>query len=636
MNSLNRIKYSFIGKFLHLRHLILFLTVLPPGLVHAQPKFSAVASSNEIGRNDYVQVEYVVENAQQIEHLLPPTFRDFNIVQGPIQSSSMSVVNGVVTQYKSLAFVLQPVKTGHFTIPGAKAEVDGKSLQSNALKIVVTAGGSGGSSSLPAPRAMWPEPEPVNTDYMLKPGENIDEKIRKNLFVKVLVSKTSCYVGEPIVATYKLYSHLQSESRVSKHPSLNGFSVYDMVDPNSTGSTVETVNGKPFSVHIIRKAQLIPLQAGMIDLDPLEVENTVHFIKTGKSAHAHGNSMLRDMFDMFPGQETGGVPVEQHVNIESKPVTISVKPLPEENKPADFNGAVGHFSIASGIANSHLTAQDAAILKITVKGEGNLPVVNAPTVEWPKGVESYDASAKEDIDKTVAPLGGSKSFEYSFVPKRPGEYVIPAVSFSYFDPQTASYKTVKSQPLDFRVAVAKNKPAGSATSYLSEPTQGVSGGFIAFLQQHLEWFFAVLILSSLAVYLWFQNRRLKKAGQQEAIAVQAPPPATVPEVEKIPVDLLQRAKYLFQRSEYKAFYSELNRVLWNAAEDKLNLPGSEMNKQNIVRKLKAAGWDETTTQSLEQIFRECEMKLYTPAYDATDMERILRQTEDILIKLDKL
>src|SRR5207342_1264390 len=118
---------------------------------------------------------------------------------------------------------------------------------------------------------------PVDMDDVVRPGENVSDKIRKNFFIKVEVSKTDCYLGEPIVATYKLYARLRSDSRVTRHPSLNGFSVYDMIDPTDDRVSVEKVNGKNFSVHIIRKSQLIPLQAGDVTLDPVELDNNIYF-----------------------------------------------------------------------------------------------------------------------------------------------------------------------------------------------------------------------------------------------------------------------------------------------------------------------------------------------------------------------
>src|ERR1700748_1167145 len=102
-----------------------------------QVKFTTVASNQELGLSDYLEVEFVVENAKEINAFTPPDFPGFHIAQGPIQSSGMSVINGNMSQYKSISFVLQPAKTGKFTIAGASASVDGKQMHSNSVTITV-------------------------------------------------------------------------------------------------------------------------------------------------------------------------------------------------------------------------------------------------------------------------------------------------------------------------------------------------------------------------------------------------------------------------------------------------------------------------------------------------------------------
>jgi hypothetical protein len=188
-----------------LRSLFLWLLILVLGVfsVQAQVRFTTVASSKQLGRSDYFQVEYVVENAHQIENLIQPEIHDFQIISGPNQSTGMTIVNGAVSQYKTVSYILQPTRTGRFTIPGATATIDGKKMQSNPVTIQVEQGSTSASHYQPQP--IWPGEDPeYQKDYLVRPGEDINDKIRKNLFVKVLVSKTNCFVGEPIVATYKL------------------------------------------------------------------------------------------------------------------------------------------------------------------------------------------------------------------------------------------------------------------------------------------------------------------------------------------------------------------------------------------------------------------------------------------------
>ena len=681
----------------NLRYTLAVLITLLPGLfASGQVKFTTVASSQEMGIGDYLQVEFVVENAKQIDALNPPDFPGFRIAQGPIQSSGMSVINGNMSQYKGLSFVLQPTKTGKFTIAGASAVVDGQHMRSNTVTITVHAGGSGaasgsqgGGGNMPGNPMLQVQPfgpdpfgpparDEVDRDYVLKPGENVKDKIRKNLFVKVQVDRNTCYVGQPIVATYKLYSRLSSESRVTKRPYLNGFSVYDMVDPSSDPVSVEKLNGKAYTVHVIRKTQLIPLQPGNIDLDPVEVDNTVHFVKGGSRSEPHrtGNP-IRDLLDQLTEDRGEGPEISENVTLDTKPLTITVKPLPEENKPTNYNGAVGSFSVEASLADKNVAAQDEATLHVVVKGKGNLPVINAPVVDWPAGIQAFDPTAKEDVNKTVVPMSGTKSFDYVFTAKTPGHYTIPAINFSYFDPSSQTYKTTGSEPLDLQVAPLAGKPRSSTHPVLTVAAPSAGARLQQFILDNLLWLLAGLLLSGLIVffYLWRQNPRVKKDGEtanketkvakesvkapeirnqsgrsnapiaqqwQELSAARREAPgqtdlsgassaAYLP--VSAPVDPLLDARSFFDNGDYKAFYREVNRAVWKAIGKKLELPSSELNKQNCVRLLQLRGWDASSILSLENILNECEMSLYTPNYDTYNMQQLLRQAESILNRL---
>ena len=623
------IQTMIIGKIVPASFIVMISALLLAGNAAAQVKFTTVISSKEIGRADYVQVEFVVENARQIENLVPPTFPNFRITEGPIQSSGMSIVNGNTSQYKGVSFVLQPLKTGKFTIEGATATVDGKPMHSNPVHIEVSASGPPAPASQPGQPTLPDEAAVSSREYILRPGENVAEKIKKNLFVRVQADKTSCYIGEPIVVTYKLYSRLRSESRVTKRPSLNGFSVYDMVDPNTDQESIETLNGKQFTVHIIRKSQLIPLQAGTVELDPAEVENKVFFIRQTGAARKHRN-LLDELFD--PSSSEEGTETDQNITLSSQPLTITIKPLPEENKPADFNGAVGQFTMQAAVENTKMAARDAATLKVTVSGTGNLPIVNAPPVKWPDSIEAYEATAKEDIDKTVAPMGGSKTFEYVFTPEHQGNYSLSPVSFSYFDPSSASYKTLESQPIALVVGPApKQKKSLQEGNPPAQPE-----GFARFFQQHLEWFFAILILSGLGVYLWRQNTRLKKADTGIQAVAKDQPAQTLRSAElpvPEPADPLVRARRLLSEGDANGYYTELSQVCWDSLRQKLHLQSSELNKPFVVQRLRMKGWDDQHIDRLEKLLAECEMNLYTPDHNVGNMQQLLQHAETILRNL---
>ncbi len=683
------------------------ITLLPGLYAIGQVKFTTMISSQDIAKSDYFQVEFVVENAKSIDDFTPPEFPGFRIAQGPIQSSGMSIVNGNMSQYKALSFVLEPLKTGKFTLGGASATVDGKHMRSNAVTLTVHPGGGSAGNSSPGqgaggnpfnspffqpsmPDPFGRPPGDVDRDYVLRPGENIKEKIRKNLFVKVQVDKNTCYVGEPIVATYKLYTRLSSESRITKRPSLNGFSVYDMVDPASDPVSVEKLNGKDYTVHIIRKTQLIPLQAGSIALDPVEVENTVHFVKgTGGREQRRSANSLRDLLDQMSDESNLGPEVDENVTLDTKPVTITVKPLPEDNKPAGFGGAVGNFSVEASLGSHSISAQDETTLHLVVKGRGNIPVIAAPPVAWPDSVRAFDPTAKEDVNKTVVPMTGTKSFDYIFTPRVAGHYTIPAVNFSYFDPASQSYKTAETKPLELQVtpAVKREKSRPATDGSREEVSTAARIGQMA--KEHMEWILAGLLVAGVTIYFWRQNRQLRKTDPSRTVTASALPakpvtpqynlgndptnapqlPGTKPATTAAdsrgrqplpyglephdlldrqpvpgmasgayvpappPTDALSEARQHFELGDSKAFYRELNRAVWKALGRKIDLPASELNKSNAVRALRLRGWDEPSLLSLENVLSECEMNLYTPAYDRYNMEQLLNQTQRLLDRL---
>jgi hypothetical protein len=626
MDTKEFIKIMSIGRDLPKRLIVLSLSVLITACAMAQVKFTTVTSGSQIGRGDYLQVEFIIENAKQIDNLVPPFFPNFKIVEGPIQSSGMSIVNGNTSQYKGVSFVLQPVKTGNFTIAGATATVDGKTMHSNPVTVEVSTAGSPNATTPLSLQPVYPEdPADASREYILRPGENIADKIKKNLFVRAQADKTTCFLGEPIMVTYKLYSRLRSESRVTRRPSLNGFSVYDMTDPNSDIASVETLNGKQFAVHIIRKAQLIPLQAGTVELDPAEVENKVYFMKQSGSVQ-HRHSLLDEIFGNAGGEE--GTETSQDITLQSQPLAINIKPLPEFNKPADFNGAVGKFTIEAAVENKKIAAMDAGTLKVVVKGNGNLPIINAPQVSWPDSIESYDATAKENVDKTVYPLGGSKTFEYAFTPRKKGSYTLAPIGFSYFDPSSATYKTIQTASVGIYVSAA-----GKRKKFLETATEETDGFIKGFFLEHLEWFFALLILAGLAVYLWRQNTRLRKAEIQlkpVPLTSAAPPESHNPAQAHLHTDPLLRTKRLLANGDPSGFYRELNQATWDLLRDKLQVPSSELNKQHIGVLLKAKGFDETKIALLEKTLNECELNLYTPDHNETNMQQTLLQAEQVL------
>lgn len=287
----------------------------------------------------------------------------------------------------------------------------------------------------------------VENQSELEPGENIDQKIKKNFFLRAEVTKTDCYVGEVIMAVFKAYSRLDANSQVLKRPSLTGFSVTEMVDAYNTLPEVEKYNGIYYNTHLIRKVQMFPLQPGTFVVEAAEIESIIHLYKPI-------DVQKRSSRDLFRRNFKNTTLVQKQLTLETPPLTINVKPLPEKGQPANFSGAVGNFSIDMQMGDSNIKQFQPAIIKLVLSGTGNLPLITDPDINWPKGLDIPEPQVTEDINKYNYPLGGMKVFEYTIPTSDTGKFTIPPVSFSYFDPVEKKYKTIATKPLTYTVAAS--------------------------------------------------------------------------------------------------------------------------------------------------------------------------------------
>jgi BatD DUF11 like domain len=276
----------------------------------------------------------------------------------------------------------------------------------------------------------------VEDNSDLAPGENADEKIRKNFFLRAEVSKNECYVGEPVMAVFKAYSRLDANSQVLKRPSLSGFSVIEMVDAYNNRPEVERYNGKNYFVHLIRKVQLFPLQPGSFTIEPAEVESVIHLRRTGPKSLKH----IRDFFR----RREYDASLDRQMVFRSPAVTIRVNALPEKNQPEDFAGAVGDFAVRVQMADTTIAAREPGIVKVVISGTGNFPLVIEPQISWPASAEISGPTVTEQVNKYVYPLSGEKTYQFTIEHRDTGKFVIPPVKFSYFDPAAKTYKTAES------------------------------------------------------------------------------------------------------------------------------------------------------------------------------------------------
>jgi hypothetical protein len=449
------------------------------------------------------------------------------------------------------------------------------------------------------------------------------------MFVKVEADKKSVFTGQPVVVTYKLYTRLKSESNVTKNPSFNGFSVLDMQQPNDMAYRTERFEGREYNVNIIRKVQLYPLLAGNLELGTAEVENNIQFIRAEYLEQQAG--VVNDMFSEFSDL---AIPPEgivmQKVLLQSKPLSIQVKPLPDAGKPAAFKGAVGNFMIDSRVEKNNFSTDDDGKLAIIISGEGNLQMINAPEINWPAGIDGFDPKATDDLFKATVPVSGRKIFEFPFTVSKPGTYSLPAIGFCYFDIRDATYKTVLSKPIEIKVSRGTGKPKTAISPNRSKPGDNFLTKFFNNRLRVVS-LIAVLIITGLIIWLKRDSKREKELAG--SIMPEAPVNQDKnPDEELLPAqeNHLAQAEACMNRNETKLFYTHLNQGIKNFLAQKLALPPEEINKKNIAEKLDEKGISNETSVELQKLVDEIEWQLYTPFADNAQMKVMYERAGEII------
>ncbi len=601
-------------------------------LALAQVSFHSSIYPPKINKDDYATLKLTVDNASDIQSILPPSLKKFRIISGPNQESGMSNINGVVKQYISLSFVLQPLQPGTIEIGTATAVVNGKKLNSSSVTLTVKNARSGNNNAQannntnPFAGANPFEEERSNndySDYILHKNENIVEKINKNMQMRLVTDKTSCYVGEPIVAAYKLYTRLKSDSKLTKNPSFNGFSVIDLQQPSVTGFTQEKLNGKAYNVYTIRKAQLYPLQAGKIELESASLENNLQFIKEESLQQQGVRGNLFDDF-LMPQGET----VNQTVTLNSKPISIEVKPLPEAGKPATFTGAVGEFLIDKKTDKTTFNTDETGKLYIIISGAGNLQLINAPEIKWPAGIDGFEPGVNDKYNNTSVPLRGDKIFEYSFSAQSPGNYTIPPVSFSFFNPGTETYKTITTKAIPLKIL------KGNMTKYFAGPGLQTSTE----PQQATNWLKVKLLIAAMAgllafgLIIWFTKRksRLKQAGEIQVENVSEEMDTFISNATYNQLNPLEKTEACLDSEVCFEFYALLNKELKTFLAAKFSLNEPEINSRKIINAMDKSGIENSTILQLQQLLQDIEWMLYTPFERNEKMNEVYFRAQEII------
>lgn len=577
--------------------IIFFITFLIQNLYPQQVEFKAEVSKNQLGANERLRIEFSMN--KDGDNFTPPNFHGFTVVMGPSQSVSKSWINGVSSFSKTYIYILQPTAKGKFTIGQASIEIDGRTYKTNPITITVT--------------------EAVKTPSI---DRNSNDIARDNLFLRTEVSNTNPYLNEGISVVYRLYVGTEislSSLRQLDTPKYPDFWSQDIRLQNYEIENC-TFQGRNYRCIVVKKIVLYPQKTGTITLPPLTMETVIN-APTGQ----------RDFFGR-PFYE------EMTRKVSSGNTTVSVKALPEEGKPENFSGAVGDFSFAVTATKNTLKANESTQLKIEVAGSGNFKLFDLPKPTFPSSLEVYAPEQKDDINTSLNGMKGRWEQTYTIVPQYKGKYPISTLSFSYFNPNTHKYQTVKAEDIwiDVTEGPTPDNNTEEANAQETTTTPKILGDpqTVARLQPmhqplffgsttYYLWLLLPLLLIPITLIWWHIKKQ--RDGDIEGNKVRI--------ANRLTKKYLSEAKR--KLGDKNTFYEALERALHNYLKAKLKLETTEMSKDKISELLRHKQATETTLSQFMALLANCEMARYSQHHTDASMEKDFANAVQIISDLDK-
>ncbi|HSL89781.1 MAG TPA: BatD family protein [Ignavibacteriaceae bacterium] len=576
-------------------------------------KFFATVNENKITDTDRLQATFTFEgkDVNKLKNFKPPAFKDFRIFSGPNQSTSMKIINGVVSTSLSYSYILLANATGNYTIGSATIEYDGENFQTEPIQVSVVKG-------------------------TVKPKEESkqsipDAEIAQNLFIRTIVDKNRAYLGEQVTVTYKLYTRLNiaAQMSISRLPQYQGFWAEEIQTSQNISFSTEVIDGKQFSVGILKRAALFPTQTGSLEVTPFELNVPVRIQRK-----RNPNNIWDDFFgDPFGRGET----IEYLA--KSNTAKIEVLPLPENRKPESFKGAVGNFDFNVFLDKSETITNEPISIKMKINGRGNIKLLELPSFELPTGFEKYDPKINEQINRTGA-ISGFKEAEYLFVPRIAGIREIKPIEFSFFDPSKKSYVTLKSQPLIINIkqgtetqfpdyAGKENiRQLGDDIRFIKTTYNDISKNKQLMIYHPAFWASVALPLFALVGLIGWKRKNDKLTGNIQLLKYQ--------KAQKIAKSRFKLAKKLLDERKTEEFYSELSLALFGYLEDKLNIPKADFTIEIAQESLRKKEIEEELVRRVKTSAEKSEFVRFAPgSKEKESMQQMYDEFSSIIIEIEK-
>jgi tetratricopeptide (TPR) repeat protein len=547
---------------------------------------------NLVAADEQFNVSFTIDGEKAPSDFQWNPGEDFKLVWGPQKgtSTSIRIINGKTnkTSTTTYTYVLMPRREGTFTLPAAVATIKGNKISSGTKSIQVVSGRRQEPSS--------------GTSGDSQRAESTGTISSEDIYMRLLLSGNHALVGESITATLKLYQRVSIAGFEDvRFPRFDGFWSKELQAPSNIEFRRENIGGEIFNTAVLRSWSLTPQKSGELVIDPAELVCLIN-VRQPSSGGSIFDSFFQDDYRTI------------RKRISTTPITVHVKPLPA-GAPASFGGGVGKFNIKASLTADSLKTHDAASLKLTITGTGNVALLEAPKVNFPPDFELYDVK--------TSVTGNSKSFEYPFIPRSHGNFSIGPVEYSYYDVSAGRYVTLRSEALTLNVqrgeSSASDAPSTGGQLLVSQKDVKDLGSDIRFIHTRIPSFtkagnffvwsplfwglLASLVLISAILYFVFRKMASMKAdvaGARNRGAV------------KMAKKRLALAGDFLKKSLYSAFYEELHKALLGFVSDKFTMSAAELSRENISSRFEASGAPAELSEDFCKLLDACEYARYAP------------------------
>lgn len=535
------------------------------------------------------------------------------------QSSSMVSVNGSVTRTQSRTYVAtcSASKEGSYSI--GPLSVGG--VKSNSASYKIVKAGSGSLSKMQ--KRQQQRQSQASQSPVFDPDDQDDNspkfigKGNEKLFLKASVSKSTAYEQEALVYTVKLYSSYAPIKFIgaTEAPKFDGF-VVEESDETSKSLMYETYNGQEYATAVIARYIIFPQMTGK-----LTIKGNTYTVSTDEQEY-YDDPYFRMLTVRRPIQ----------LNVTPNDLVIDVKALPTP-QPADFSGGVGQFSISSSLPSSSLKTNQPASVVYEVKGSGNLKYIKLPDLNniYPKQLEVFSPTTEVDAAPKGATVVGNVKFDYSFTPLEMGQFMIPEVSLVYFDPTTGNYErsVAKGYTVDVDKGTLSEKSQTKNRLKFDEsllPLSGLHKSFVPLVYKPVFWLWYIIPALILLIVVIVYRRQLKSAADIVGTRMR--------KAGKVAVKRLKKAAACMKSGDREKFYDEMLIALWGYVGAKLNIPTSELNRQNVAERLAEAGASEEVINQFVAVLDDCEFAKYAPGSGEDELKTVYERGADIINSLE--